>query len=830
MYVLGGTGRLNPGTEYIGNLGSGSFAQSAGTNTAGSLFIGNNLGSTGTYSLAGGSLSSTVLSVGQSGNGVLLLSDGTVSQLTVFVGNSTTGAGTCSLSGNGLLSVNGESIGQSGSGAFTLVGGTNSVNGNLTLGSSLGSFGSYSLVSGVLTAGTESIGYSGNGVFTQSGGSNGISNSLGSFFALGFGSRGNGSYNLSGSGVLSAQAEYIGYSGTGAFTQSGGTNSGTFLYVGYNAGSLGTYSLGAGGVFSPGSLTLGQLGNGSFSMSSGTITNTTLYLGYGPTGAGTCSLSGNSQLTAGNEYVGRSGRGSFLLTGGTNTVNNGLYLGYSFGSGSYLIASGARLSANGISVGYQGNGVFTQTGGVVSTNTLQIAGNSQSSGTYSLSDGLLAVSLQEDIGTNGNAVFIQTGGTNSFYEPNPGLTLNGTYMLSGSGLLATSVEAFSGTGTSFSQSGGTNSIAVGLNLGTSGGTYGLFGGLLSAGSVSLALNGGLTNNMPAVFIESGGTANISGIFHVGTAACFLDGNGMFSAITEVVGNHSPGSGWGTIQQTGGTNSIASALELGDLGSSGATYVLSGSGHLSAPTEYVGYRVNYPGLFTQSGGLNTTSQLLIGNSGSYVLSGGTLQVALSLTSSGVFSGGGSPAALNGSGIIDLSGGTLQNVGGLSVSIGANSLLIVPSGFDPSTQFASYNNLGLLHVSGTTLNVAAGQGFAGIGSIRDLVACQGTISAAASGSVNLLAGLQLSGTGTINLGGGALCKRRFRIGHRQRITYCGQPKRQFRRLYAVGRFEHDLATYDCELGQLCPRRRRLADQLQFFQSGNIRGRRESGAFDR
>ena len=52
-------------------------------------------------------------------------------------------------------------------------------------------------------------------------------------------------YGLSGSGQLSAFAEYVGYSANGSsFTQSGGTNTVTnALFLGYNAGSNGSYGL-----------------------------------------------------------------------------------------------------------------------------------------------------------------------------------------------------------------------------------------------------------------------------------------------------------------------------------------------------------------------------------------------------------------------------------------------------------------------------------------------------------------------------------------------------------------------------------------------------------
>ena len=41
-----------------------------------------------------------------------------------------------------------------------------------------------------------------------------------------------------------ADYEYVGYSGTGVFTQTGGTNDpATQLYIGFNFGSSGTYNL-----------------------------------------------------------------------------------------------------------------------------------------------------------------------------------------------------------------------------------------------------------------------------------------------------------------------------------------------------------------------------------------------------------------------------------------------------------------------------------------------------------------------------------------------------------------------------------------------------------
>ena len=91
--------------------------------------------------------------------------------------------------------------------------------------------------------------------------------------------------------------------------------------------------------------------------------------------------------------------------------------------------------------------------------------------------------------------------------------------------------------------------------------------------------------------------------------------------------------------------------------------------------------------------------------------------------------------------------------MNVSIGANSLLIIPAGFNPSTAFHSFSFNGMTEIAGMTLVVSAGQGFGGAGAINDPVNCQGSIIATASGYgkyVNLNNGLVLSGTGLVNLG--------------------------------------------------------------------------------
>ncbi len=153
----------------------------------------------------------------------------------LYVGDpNSTNSGTVELSG-GSLAASYEYLGNNGAGNFTQSGGANTVtdycNHGLFLAYNAGSSGSYNLSgSGLLSASNEYVGYSGAGTFTQSGGTNNTIPVSGGLY-LGYNPGSSGSYNLSGSGLLSGYSEYVGYSGTGTFTQSGGTNSGGGVFT-----------------------------------------------------------------------------------------------------------------------------------------------------------------------------------------------------------------------------------------------------------------------------------------------------------------------------------------------------------------------------------------------------------------------------------------------------------------------------------------------------------------------------------------------------------------------------------------------------------------------
>ena len=685
----------------------------------------------------------------QTGSGML-----TLTRLNPYTGPTTIDGGTLQIAGGGGLSATSyEYVGVSGTGAVTQSGGINNISSSLVLGSHLGSSGSYNLGGyGQLSAASEFVGCNlgATGFFQQTGGVNAAS-----FISIG----NNGRYVLSG-GTLDVAANG-GFANSGAvdFTNSTatlaaggscivdlsqanltnvaamsvtiGANSLLVIPAGFDPSTEFAHysSLGLTHTFGT-TLTVpaGQGFGGSGSISDpvncqGTITGGTINLNGGLTlsGSGTIQLgSGNlttndllssisgGTLSVANHYVGNGGTGVFTQSGGVNTIGNNLYLGNNAGdSGTYSLGGSGQLSAASEYVGNSGTGVFTQSGGINSipfSGALVIGAGTGGSGSYNLGGSGQLYAFNEGVGNSGTGVFTQSGGTNTsgFLDLGAGASGNGTYTLGGNGQLSPDYAYVgdSGLGT-FTQSGGTNAVFKQLFLG------------LQAGS--------------------------SGSYN-------LSGNGLLSAPVEFVG----WSGTATFTQSGGTNLIgAGGLSLGcNVGGSG-TYNLSGSGQLSASQELVG--AAGPATFTQTGGANTVSLLSIGSSGAYLLAGGVLQVG-SLLNQGTFAGGSTPAALSASGIVDLS--SAQNLGNLSVTMGTNSLLIVPSGFDPSTGFASYQALGLTHTAGTTLVVPAGQEFDGSGSIADPVNCQGTILAASGGTINLNGGLMLSGSGAINLGSGNL----------------------------------------------------------------------------
>ncbi len=462
------SGNALVGAEYVGYIGTGILSQSGGTNTSSELDLGENGGSTGTYTLScTGSLATVGISseyVGFSGTGIFNQSGGTNSTFELDLGEFSGSTGNYTLSGTGSLSItgsNGEYLGLNGTGNFNQTGGTNATS-VLSLGSNTGSTGTYTLSGcGQLSADYEYVGFSGAGTFNQSGGTNvtseldngiggggsysqtggtntisgelEIGTSANDFNGINF--KGTGTYTLSGSGWLSAGDECVGRSGTGTFNQTGGTNSLTgTLSIGANAGSNGTYTLSGTGTISAMGADdtgvaeyVGYSGDGIFNQTGGTnnlnLNEGALALGYNAGSNGTYNLSGTGSLIARIEVVGNSGAGIFTQSGGTNIINIGGELDIGAGDGStgtYTLTGGtlavhAYVYVGGSSAGAGGTGTFNQTGGTNTIyDTLIVDSTSPSNSSYALSGtGSLSVTGNEIVGYYGAAAFNQSGGINT---------------------------------------------------------------------------------------------------------------------------------------------------------------------------------------------------------------------------------------------------------------------------------------------------------------------------------------------------------------------------------------------------------------------------------
>jgi len=176
----------------------------------------------------------------------------------------------------------------------------------LYLGVNAGGVGTYSLSNGATLTefGSEYVGSNGAGAFNQTGGNHTFIGS-GISLIVAFGPSSSGTYNLSG-GVLSSYNTIVGNdsAAAGVFNQSGGTHSISLdltLATG-SPNSRGTYAMSSGATLNipGGSLYVGSSGNGTFTQTGGSTSihsgtsELALILGNSTGASGTLSISGGS--------------------------------------------------------------------------------------------------------------------------------------------------------------------------------------------------------------------------------------------------------------------------------------------------------------------------------------------------------------------------------------------------------------------------------------------------------------------------------------------------------------------------------------------------------
>ncbi len=343
---------------------------------------------------------------------------------------------------------------------------------------------------------------------------------------IGMSQTGNGAqYTLADGRLQVSGATYVGYSGSGGFSQgqwendsnvtlltSGGTFTTGSLYIGYGSGSSGNYQLASGRLVVTGDTYVGYNGTGYFSMGQ-PIGN------GGPTSFAGWTYPTRDQVSqqTTNLYIGAGS--NYSLYTGSLTVSNNTYVGYN-GSGGMqgnFTQGGTAMwqyYSNGSATGpvYTSNptdgGAFTTAnlyiGGKPATDTAASSGN----GSYTLLAGALQVGTLNP--TTG--AFTATGTTYVGYSG------RGTFnQFGGSHTAAAIIVGAQGT---YNYSGGTISGALtnkgALNISGAPATPNIFG-------ASVSNNAFFSVNQANVVFADAVANNLNGIFNIMDSTVTFEG-------------------------------------------------------------------------------------------------------------------------------------------------------------------------------------------------------------------------------------------------------------------------------------------------------------------
>ncbi len=605
-YSLSSSGVLSAPNVYVGSAGTGTFAQFGGTNTiANSLYLGYNMGSSGTYTLSGsGVLSAPSETVGNSGTGTFAQTGGTNTvgssgNGSLSLGSNMGSSGTYTLSGSGVLTAPSENVGGAGTGALIQTGGTNSVgaNGNGFL--SLGSSGTYTLSgSGALSAYAENVGNSSTGTFTQSGGTNIVTSDFqlnggtynltggalnvpaidgtGGTFNLGggtlvastgfstfqamtlTGSGGSGNLNTGGtnsvtlSGAVSGTGGlYISGGGTlqlaGSNTYCGGTtipDSGTTLVLNNAAAvqnSIVTLSASSGGLMlntNAGSITTFYVG-GLAGSGSGSLTD--IYGYYSATlsigGSGTSSTYGGALSGAGG--LTKTGSGTLVLTGSNS------YMGPTTISGGVLKLDFSQTGAPTSNIINNANDISSSL--VLSTGTLAIQGNLSMTNSQQFNNLMVNPGASAIVMTSSSPLLLNLGVINRSEGGTIDFTLPSGAQSANNGIIVGN-EPVNGILGGYATIGGTTWAGVSIygNIGAfSAYTYGDLGAMNSDATLNLSPTGTQTAINSAEAFNTLNLTGTEGVTMSGAGSLTLLGGGL-------IGNTSGTISGGSLQGSSGT--------------------------------------------------------------------------------------------------------------------------------------------------------------------------------------------------------------------------------------------------------------------------------------
>jgi autotransporter-associated beta strand protein/T5SS/PEP-CTERM-associated repeat protein len=534
------------------------------------------------------------------------------------------------------------------------------------------------------------VGGSGTGALSMSGGS--VTNSNG---YLGYYARSVGTATVSSGTWASSNYLFIGRGGSGTLNVTGGNVTNGVCWLGFDAGSVGTATVSSGTWANSGYLVVGNSGTGALSMSGGSVTNIDGYLGFNARSVGTATVSSGTWANYREIQIGNSGTGTLNVTGGSVTNTDG-YLGKNAGSfGTVTVSSGTWANSRNLIVGSSGTGTLTMTGGLV------------------IVSGSLSKNAASTINLNaGGTLQIGTGSTSGVLLGGTGSVVNNGAIVFNRSDASTYSGVISGNGAVTKQGAGTLTLS-GNNSYTGGTTIG--DGVLALGSANtVGTSGTITFGGGTLQYSASNTTDYSSRFSTSASQAYeIDTNGqnvtLASPLTSSGGTLTK-SGTGTLtlsgnnSYTGGTTINGGVLQIGDGGTTGfiAGSVFNNASLIfnrSDATTYLASAISGTGTIQNAGTGTTTLTGQTSYTVPLVATAGRLIVGSTASMNG-FSTTGSLAAASGAtlelkskglayinGLSTLTGGTIRAANGIFLSAGPNIGVIgtgVVSGFVSATR--------------------------------------------------------------------------------------------------------------------------------------------------
>lgn len=532
---------------------------------------------------------------------------------TMYVGYLAGGQGAYQLNAGSIDAIGDQYIGFLGSGSFHQTGGAHHSY-YTYLGESAGSAGAYDLSGGSWDVSGLTVGDFGDGVVSQTGGT-----AAPGWIVLGKGAGSHGAYALTG-GTLSAGSITVGQTGSGALQLSG-----TGMLIA-NAITL-NHSASIDSPIASDNLSTLRI-NRLYGLGSTTTLGSLVQLGSSEGyDTGLLNVSSGQTLNFGRDFVvGYSDLATFTASGGNTTVAGELRVGELAGVSGTVNLSLGSVHAASLSVGLAGTGQVAQTGGTLTIdNDLSLGAQATASGTYTSSSGALNIGHNLIVGSTASGAFTASGGAaivGGEVHVGEFAGASGNFNLNSGSVRTASLYAGVGGDGQVSQAGGTltidGDVSLGLNVGGSG-AYNQTGGTLDA-----------RQGWFYVGRDGVGSLSLGGTATLVADAIQLGSQGTFSSPT-VAGNHSVLRvnalyGFGDNFSTGGS------LQLGhDGGSCGGTLAIADGQSLAVARDFtVGYFAQATvsqtgGTVGVGGNLTLAATDTFGAGTDYTLRGGTLDV-------------------------------------------------------------------------------------------------------------------------------------------------------------------------------------------------------------